>query len=131
MNEEKYTKRCENCKNSNYCVGSERIANEYAMCCLLNNRMHFERFEQRPLHLVLTRYWYDKVKIGEKRVEYRALKPFWIKRIKGDYNVVTFHRAYTSETISFKIDNVDIGFCPYENWNGVYIRIHFSEKVVD
>lgn len=35
------------------------------------------------IELVLKRVWYDKIENGEKKVEYRELKPYNCKRIKG------------------------------------------------
>ncbi len=31
------------------------------------------------LHLNLTRKWFDMIKSGEKREEYRAMSPYWIR----------------------------------------------------
>lgn len=32
----------------------------------------------------LKKYWYDKIKSGEKTVEYREVKPYWEKRLFGN-----------------------------------------------
>ncbi len=99
----------------------------------------------RTLHLVLKSKWYDMFDSGEKKEEYRALTPYWIKRLQACetylsgifeeclcnmcatcecrptvypefhlykaplYDMVCFHRGYTSETITFKIDGIKIG----------------------
>lgn len=56
------------------------------------------------LSLILTRRWYDKIANGEKRVEYREIKPFWTKRLFAkDYTVVRFHRGYTLTTMDFEL----------------------------
>ena len=79
------------------------------------------------LHLVLTFYWFDEIAIGNKTIEYRENKEFWRKRIlEKDYDRVIFHRGYTSEIIIADMDSVDLGECPYEDWDDTYIRIHFS-----
>lgn len=33
------------------------------------------------LHLVLKRKWYDMIASGEKKEEYREMKPYWIRRL--------------------------------------------------
>ena len=42
----------------------------------------------------LKKEWYEKIKSGEKTIEYREVKPYWVKRIekitKGKYH----HRDY-------------------------------------
>lgn len=61
------------------------------------------------LHLVLKSKWYDMIASGEKKEEYRAITPYWTKRIwDKDPRVsdVIFHRGYTSETICFAVDGI-------------------------
>ena len=42
---------------------------------------------------------------GKKRIEYRDDSEFWRKRIEGK-EVVTFHRGYSNETMTFTINRV-------------------------
>lgn len=35
----------------------------------------------KTLHLVLKSKWYDMIEIGEKKEEYREIKPYWEKRL--------------------------------------------------
>ena len=83
------------------------------------------------LHLVLKAQWYDMIDRGEKKEEYREIKPYWSNRLT-DYNriykwfkdinerkfnistpcrytCVCFHRGYTSTTMTFAIENINIG----------------------
>lgn len=74
--------------------------------------------KDKILHLVLKREWFEKIKSGEKKTEYRAFSPYWNKRFEYSkyidftqcwrcpYDVVIFHNGYTNETISFQIDRV-------------------------
>lgn len=42
----------------------------------------------KTLHLNLKRQWFDMIKSGEKKEEYRALSGYWINRfIKNDINL--------------------------------------------
>lgn len=56
------------------------------------------------LSLILTHRWYDKIASGEKRCEYREIKPFWNKRLFAkNYSTVRFHRGYTATTMEFEL----------------------------
>lgn len=81
----------------------------------------------KSLHLVLKTKWYDMIDCGEKKEEYREIKPYWIQRLIGvdkllkegknlliheiplDYDHVTFHKGYTSTTMTFDIESIEIG----------------------
>lgn len=38
------------------------------------------------LVFILKKQWYEKIKSGEKTIEYREVKPYWIKRIEKEIN---------------------------------------------
>lgn len=82
------------------------------------------------LHLTLTALWYDLIRQDMKTVEYRALTPFWQKRITklvaGD--TLVFHRGYTATTIRATVTAWDIGVCPYVGWEGEYYRVAFVKE---
>lgn len=89
------------------------------------------------LHLVLKRKWWDMIASGVKTEEYREIKHHWIKRLcfcrhqqgceysaaaeeclscasTGEYmcypyEQVCFHFGYTSQTMTFKIEDISIG----------------------
>ena len=57
----------------------------------------------RVLFLTLNRKWYVKIASGEKKEEYRALKPYWLNRLldiehpeeeKGENKVIPFNIEY-------------------------------------
>lgn len=74
------------------------------------------------LDLPLKAKWYNLIKSGEKREEYRENKPFWQIRlstcIRGrivmlnprGYTHVRFRYGYTKQTMLFKIREIDFGF---------------------
>lgn len=63
------------------------------------------------IHLVLKGKWYDMIKSGEKKEEYREITDYWRKRLEGEsiYNVI-FHRGYTNkETMAFGVLRITKG----------------------
>ena len=92
------------------------------------------------LHLTLKKKWWDMIASGEKKEEYREIKPYWIRRlcftnkeigcverqeecgpcfknVQHDcgyvcypFDEVVFHKGYTSETMRFKINSISYGY---------------------
>lgn len=61
------------------------------------------------LDLVLSHHWYDKIASGEKRYEYREIKPYWTKRLfSKPYNTIRFRRGYTETTMDFELLGITI-----------------------
>lgn len=79
------------------------------------------------LELPLQKEWYDMIESGEKREEYREIKPHWSKRFVvvdkplfshrygyqhanvNGYTHVRFRYGYTKRTMLYKIDEIIIG----------------------
>lgn len=81
------------------------------------------------LELPLKKEWYNMIESGDKREEYRVIKPYWSKRLVGvdkplfsyrygyqhanvkGYTHVRFRYGYTKRTMLFEIDSitVDVG----------------------
>ncbi len=60
------------------------------------------------LDLVLTHHWYDKISTGQKRHEYREIKPYWTRRLFAkSYDTVRFRRGYTSTTMDFELMSIE------------------------
>ena len=79
------------------------------------------------LHLMLHGKWFDSIVYGDKRIEYRLIKPRWTKQIwERKPTEMILHRGYTSNIIRVPITLIDIGPCPYVGWDGEYYRIHFT-----
>lgn len=80
----------------------------------MNKEQMSKALHADTLHLVLTYKWYDMIASGEKKEEYRENK--WTSRIIGKnaniynlkpkYKTVTFHRGYSSTTMTFYIEGV-------------------------
>lgn len=46
------------------------------------------------LHLTLHKKWFDMIRSGEKKEEYRERKPFWDKRLSKQYDRIKFVNGY-------------------------------------
>ena len=52
------------------------------------------------LKIVIKKEWFDKIKSGEKTIEYREAKPFWYSRLKAEkgnyikYDRIEFINGY-------------------------------------
>lgn len=59
------------------------------------------------LDLVLKSCWYDLIKSGEKKCEYRAVKDSWTARLfPRPYTHARFRRGYTKESMVFEIAGI-------------------------
>jgi len=63
------------------------------------------------LHLTLKKQWFDMIKSGEKREEYREIKPYWDKRLNKSYDVIRFRNGYSkgSPVITVEIKEILTG----------------------
>lgn len=43
---------------------------------------------KRVLYLTLKKKWFDRIRSGKKKVEYRQVKPYWIKRLFDEDGVI-------------------------------------------
>ena len=85
------------------------------------------------LVLPLKRKWFAEIWNGEKRTEYRAVKPYWTKRIglwlfDDTPRFIMFQIGYAKvgPRLFVQTTGIDVGKCPYPGWSGYYYRIHFD-----
>lgn len=76
----------------------------------------------RTLTLHLKKEWFDKIKSGEKKEEYRALSTYWIKRLTNcEQNFLEFIwdsvSAFPNPTERFNME--------LENWLEQFDRLRF------
>ena len=56
------------------------------------------------LHLTLKKNWFDLILSGEKKEEYREIKPYWEKRLMGKkYDRIIFRNGYATNAPQFTI----------------------------
>lgn len=75
----------------------------------------------RVLHLTLKRKWFDMIASGEKKEEYREIKPYWISRLHAwgnafddcrDFYAIRFKNGYqkNAPTIILESKGIHIGY---------------------
>jgi len=60
------------------------------------------------LHLTLKKKWFDMIASGEKREEYREIKPYWIKRLNKSYDVIKFRNGYSKDSPTMIVELKEI-----------------------
>ena len=63
----------------------------------------------RTLYLPLKKQWYEMIERGEKREEYREMKPYWQKRLTGRIDAVSFSYGYTKQRMTFECAGITVG----------------------
>lgn len=56
------------------------------------------------LHLTLKKKWFDLIKSGIKREEYREIKPYWSRRLNKHYDRIRFRNGYSRNAPNFTIE---------------------------
>jgi hypothetical protein len=64
------------------------------------------------LFLHVRKEYFDQIKSGEKKEEYRLIKPYWIERLNRNYDGIYIFRGYPKKD-SWSPDNFTIF-----PWNG-------------
>jgi len=60
--------------------------------------------EAKVLHLTLKKKWFDMIASGEKKEEYREIKPYWDKRfINKSYEVIQFRNGYAKDSPKMQV----------------------------
>ena len=66
------------------------------------------------LHLTLKKKWFDMILSGEKKEEYRELKPYWLKRLYFNDDTEAYNSNMTEEVITeledFEYTNEQLDF---------------------
>lgn len=56
------------------------------------------------LTLVLKKQWFDKIKSGEKTIEYREAKEYWENRLYKNINSVVLKNGYSKNAPALEAD---------------------------
>lgn len=61
------------------------------------------------LHLTLKKQWFDMIASGEKKEEYREMKPYWNKRLLGKkFDAIQFKNGYAKDSPCMLIELKDL-----------------------
>lgn len=71
--------------------------------------------KEKILHLTLTKRWFDMILYGEKKEEYREIKPYWSQRLTNmakdvmcfqyrKYDYVQFTNGYGKDMPTMKVE---------------------------
>jgi len=63
----------------------------------------------RILHLTLKKKWFDMIISGEKREEYREIKPYWNKRLNKKFDVIRFRNGYAKNSPTMTVELKGVG----------------------
>jgi hypothetical protein len=91
--------------------------------------------------MTIKKEWFDKIKSGEKTIEYREFKPFWISRLDkfmmrkatgryqiGNLGTVVFKNGYSSTAPKLTCTIIDINIVDGKDtdlkFNGKVYAIH-------
>lgn len=84
------------------------------------------------LEMTLRKKWFDMIKVGAKKEEYRELKEYWRSRLKNkygeyiNYDYVHFRNGYSSDSPEFYIEckgiKIDTG---YQEWGAIEGVLYF------
>lgn len=90
--------------------------------------------DDKVLSLVLKGYWYNYIEKGDKREEYREIKPYWVKILcecsltlkPKAFTIVEFRLGYSSDAprMYWRIGEIKIGH-PVSRWTYVPRKICF------
>lgn len=91
-----------------------------------------EKAEERILKLTLKKKWYDMISSGEKREEYREIKPYWEQRLElprlamfvtrfKEFDYVLFTNGYSKDSPQMKVEclGIDLDYSKPEWCDGV------------
>lgn len=77
----------------------------------------------KTLDLVLKKEWYNLIEQGIKKEEYREVKPYWCKRLKGFARVCPYSLPSAGEE---RICQMKGTFCP-SGFEPVYDKVRFRK----
>lgn len=90
----------------------------------------------KTLNLTLKKKWFQMILSGEKREEYREIKPYWEKRLDNGvvYDIIEFRNGYTKNAPTIVIHCLGIytGLAKPEwsdNWIGEVFIIKLGKII--
>lgn len=91
--------------------------------------------QKDTLHLILKKQWFDMIKDGIKKEEYRAITDYWSPRLSyNGYKYIIFSHGYSKDRAQIKLEclGIEKGFAKPEwsgNWQGVVFIIKLGDII--
>ena len=90
----------------------------------------------RILHLTLKKKWFNMILLGKKWEEYREIKPYWDKRIKGKrYDAISFRNGYSKDAPTMLVEFIDhhigLGVIPFGAPSNQRVHILTLGKILE
>ena len=75
-----------------------------------------EEEEQKILHLILKKKYFDKIYNRTKKTEYRDFTPYWKKRIEGKhFTHIHFRLGYAKDAPTMLVEIIDRNVVEYKD----------------
>jgi len=79
------------------------------------------------LHLTLKKQWFDMILSGEKKEEYRVLKPYWLNRLYYNDDKDLYANDYAEE-VTTELGSFNYSDAELEMWSGW--KKHNFDKII-
>ena len=76
------------------------------------------------LHIHPRYIYYDLAEKGIKEEEYRAIKPYWTKRLQKNYDLIYYWKAYTNKKLIFKYDGKKIITLVHKEFGNKPVKVY-------
>lgn len=84
----------------------------YQLALLSANTAFCDR-DARILNLTLKKKWFDMIESGEKKEEYRELKPYWVTRLTN--GIKTYPSIHSIDGKGYEVDYKEFDFVLFRN----------------
>jgi hypothetical protein len=88
------------------------------------------KLDKDILFLTIKKKWFDKILSGEKTIEYREVKNYYINKFKKDYKKILLQAGYSKQSPRLMADILEIrietAYIPNELFNNQYFCIYLQ-----
>jgi len=85
------------------------------------------------LHLTLKKKWFDMIASGEKKEEYREVKPYWRKRLNDkndnyrEFDIVRFKNGYQKNApfVDVELRGINLANTGKQEWGAEPFQVYY------
>jgi hypothetical protein len=93
----------------------------------------------KTLYMTIKKEWFEKIKSGQKQIEFREIKPYWTTRLQHDdgsfknFEQICFINGYSKHSPRFCIEHIKTEFFNNKNDLNLNIPVYaiYLGKVID